>query len=153
VKKYLLILLILSSCRAAQKQHDPITPAEADVIVFVTFNIHKDSISNKNNIEMISKTRCSGTIKKQPEKIVNAENFLTVYIYDHKNLVDSIIMAHPLYKHFEYIDENNHFAVKDTVIDKADFFLRVQAPGTSGRMSIFETLKNHSKEELTTIKL
>jgi hypothetical protein len=62
-------------------------------------------------------------------------------------------MEHPLYKHIEYLDENNSFAVKDTLLDKAEFFFRIQTQGHSNEIRVFETLKNKPREKLTIIKL
>ena len=121
---------------------------EPNLITFLVLNIHRDTISSTNVVEFVSKIESTGKIKKQ--HIFTTENYLTIYSYSGKHIVDSLILEHPLYKHLEYVDENNNFAVKDTVINSAEFFVRVQ--GHFKEIKIFETLKNRSTKQLNTIK-
>jgi hypothetical protein len=148
----ILLLVWLTSCNITRKSESNIS-TDNDSIFFVVFSIRKDPNNAKHIVELVSKTQSAGTIKKQNRNTAQSSNFLTIFVYNDKNLSDTMTIAHPLYKHIEYLDENNSFAVKDTVIDKAEFFLRIQAQGHSNRIRLFETLNNKPREELTSIKL
>ena len=122
-------------------------------VIFVFLTIHKDSSDKKHIVEMVRKTESSGKIKKQFQNTFHSDNYLSIYVYNDKNLVDTMKIEHPLYKHFEYLDENNSLTAKDTVLDKADFFFRIQKQGHSNEIRIFETLKNKPRKEISIIKL
>ena len=121
---------------------------EPNVISFLMFNIHKDTINLANVVTLVKKIESNGKIKKQRNFL--AKNYLTIYSYSGKQILDSLIIEHPLYKHLEYLDENKKFMVKDTVITSADFFVRLQ--GKYNELKIVETLKNKSAKELNIIK-
>jgi hypothetical protein len=152
MKRALLFFMILSSC-SIMKESENYNKIDRNTIVFMVLNIRRDLIDNKHIIKLVSKTECNGKIKNQPKNILCSGNYLTIYQYNDKNIVDSIILEHPLYKHFEYLDDNDNFSVKDTIIDKADFFFRIQAESNTTKLKILETLKNKSREELITIEL
>ena len=148
-----LIIILLISCSANKKAVVESVPP-SDSIFFVTLKIFKDSISSANKIELISKKESAGKMKPATNKtLLTAQNYLTVYIYINKNLTDSFSFDHPLYKHFEYLDADKTFLVKDTIVAKEDFFFRIQKHGASVNVKIVETLKNKSKTELVTLKL
>jgi hypothetical protein len=112
---------------------------------FYMFNIHKDNNSSTNIIKLISKKEVAGKMKTESSN--RSSNYLTLYLYSGKKLVDTVAIDHPLYKHYEYTDQNGAFTYKDTIIDNADFVLRAQRSITEIR--IFETIKNQPKKELT----
>ena len=145
-----LFYILLVSCTVSRK-NDSSTNTDSNSIVFVTLSIHKDSTNSKHIIELLSKTQSSGKIKNQNS--FHSENYLSIYIYNNNKLVDTMTIEHPLYKHLEYLNAKNTFSVKDTVLDRAEFFIRVQTHGNSNEIRIFETIKNKTKNELTTIKL
>lgn len=148
----LLLLLVLASC-SLTKQNESNKNTESNSIVFVVLCIHKDSNNTKHIVELVSKTQSIGKIKNQNKNTFHSGNYLTIYIYNDKNLIDTMTIQHPLYKHIEYLDENNTFAVEDTLVDKTEFFFRIQTQGNSNTIRVFETLKNKPREELITIKL
>ncbi len=147
-----LILLLLASC-SVMRDKDSNADARSSSIVFVLMEMHRDTADGRNVIQLLSKTESNGSFKNVPTGAVVSENYLTVYVYRNNRLVDTLMLEHPLYKHFEYLDENNNFAVKDTVLDRADFFIRLQTRGSSNEIRVLETIKNKAGEELTTIKL
>jgi hypothetical protein len=148
----LLLFIVLISCSVTkEKENNKI--AGTDSIVFAVLSISKNSANTKNTITLIRKTKSSGKMKKQNQSASHYENYLSISVYENKALIDTLIIEHPLYKHFEYLDENNAFSTKDTVLDNAEFFIRFQTQGHASEIKILEILKNKSKKELTTIKL
>lgn len=111
---------------------------------FYVFTIHKDNNSPTNIVTLVSKKEIAGKMKT--ESTHRSVNYLTLYLYSGKQLVDTISMDHPLYKHYEYADQNGTFKYKDTLINNADFVLRTQSD--INEIKIFETLKNQPKRQL-----
>lgn len=146
----ILSLLLMMSCSVSKQNISSleIDKKEPNLISFLVLNIYRDTISSTNVIEFISKIESTGAIKKQHS--FPTQYYLTFYAYSGKHIVDSLIIEHPLYKHLEYVDENRNFAVKDTIINHAEFFVRLQ--GHFNEIKIFETLKNKSPIKLNTIK-
>lgn len=146
----ILPLLLIMSCGVSKQNISSLEndKKELNLITFLVLNIHQDRMRSIHVVEFVSKKESTGEIKKQ--HIFTSENYLTVYAYSGKHIVDSLILEHPLYKHIEYVDENKKFAVMDTVINSADFFVRVQ--GQFDEIKIFETLKNKTTQQLNTIK-
>lgn len=110
---------------------------------FFVFNIHKNN--STNIVDLVSKNKIAGKIKT--ESTNRNPNYLTLYLYSDKQLIDTVAMDHPLYKHYEYMNQNGTFTFKDTVIDTADFAIRTQ--NNINEIKIFETLKNQPKKQLT----
>ena len=127
--------------------------SESNSILFILLRISNDSNSTKHKVELLSKTTSVGKIKKVNDNAFHSENYLTIQIFNNRKLIDTRTIEHPLYKHLEYSDANNSLAAKDTIIDNAEFFFRVQAQGNKNEIRVFETLKNKQKEELAIIKL
>lgn len=140
----------MMSCSVSKQNNSSLEndKKEPNLISFLVLSIHKDTISSTHVVEFVSKKENTGVIKKQNS--FPTKYYLTIYAYSGKHIVDSLFLEHPLYKHIEYVDENKNFAVKDTIINRADFFVRLQ--GHFNEIRIFETLKNKSPQELNKIK-
>ena len=152
MRAILLLFVLLASC-SITKENENNKKTDSCSIIFLVLNIHKTPIDAQNIVELVSKTESDGKIKNQNINIFHSENYLSAYVYNNKTLVDTIMIEHPLYKHFEYLDANNTFSVKDTILNKAEFFLRLQTQGRSNEVRISELLKNKARKELAIIKL
>ncbi len=151
-----LLLLYLStyflSCVPLKRTSNPvITPAE-DKLMFVVMAIEQNELEKKNNISFISKTPAQGRIKGQT-RIPSTANCLTIYHYSGKKLLDSLVLEHPLYKHFEYFNEQHQFAIKDTVLKREEFFFRIQLQGQQNSIKIVEKLQQTPPTMLTHLNL
>lgn len=146
----ILSMLLILSCHASKpdKKNVQNQNNEPNVISFLMFSIYKDTISSTNLVTLIKKTESAGKIKKQRNFLT--KNYLTIYSYSGKIIVDSLLIEHPLYKHLEYVDANKNFVVKDTIINSADFFVRLQ--GKFNHLKIVETLQNKPAKELNLLK-
>lgn len=149
MKSLLFLLILFSCCRSALKNEN----IESDTIVFAVLNIHKNSTDSKSTIHLVSKTQTAGKLKTQNLNPVHTDNYLSVYVYNNKKLIDSMTIEHPLYKHIEYLTEDDTFAVKDTILDQSEFFIRFQTIGKSNELRISETIKNKTAKEQTILKL
>jgi hypothetical protein len=152
IKKIVIVILfpiLIMSCGVSNNNtsnlETEIKEPEPNQSSFFVFNIHKDGNNSTNIVELVSKKEIAGKMKT--ENTNRNPNYLTLYLYSGKQLVDTVAMDHPLYKHYEYIGQNGTFAFKDTVIDNADFVIRTQK--NINEIKIFETLKNQPKKQLT----
>ncbi|RYE18033.1 MAG: hypothetical protein EOP51_22790 [Sphingobacteriales bacterium] len=117
-------------------------------------SVSRQNSGQPSNVRVISTTVSEGTLKKtRKDAGSNRGNYITLYFYQNAALTDSLTLAHPLYKSLEYPAGNNTFAVKDTVLSEAEFFVRfkVTAPGTE--IKITETLQPSPPRQIAFIKL
>ena len=142
-------LLLIISCNVSEQSKSSWENdrKEPNLISFLILSIQKDTNNSKNIVEFVKKIESIGVLKKQYP--IPTKYYLTIYAYSGKHIIDSLTLEHPLYKHFEYIDENENFATKDTVINHAEFFVRLQ--GRFDEIKIFETL-NRPTQKLCTMK-
>jgi hypothetical protein len=152
IKKIAIIILfqiLLISCGVSNQNNSnsetEVKEPEPITSWFYVFNIHKDNNSSGNTVELVSKKEITGKMKT--ESTNRSSNYLTLYLYSDKKLVDTVAIDHPLHKHYEYIGQNGTFAYKDTIIDNADFVLRAQR--SINEIKLFETLKKQPKKQLT----
>lgn len=152
---FILALLLTISCRLPLQNTTPIEnksteqqDKDPNIISFLVLNIHTDSNKAKNIVTLISKKETNGILKKQQK--VKDKNHLSIYAYSQNKLVDSTFIAHPLYRHLEYPDDNNQFSVLDTILNNADFFVRLK--GKFDEVKIYETIKNKPTLHLNTLK-
>ncbi|MBK8563157.1 MAG: hypothetical protein IPN76_07350 [Saprospiraceae bacterium] len=121
--------------------------------IFVVLRISKDKEQRKSAIEFVSKTKSLGEIKEIPQGQIDAENFLTIELFEGAKRVKTIFMPHPLYKRIEYFD-GNKLATKYVELEKEEFFIRFQmSVGSSNKVRISETLNGLKSTKLTVIKL
>lgn len=124
-----------------------------DSIVFVVLKISKDSLQGKNVIELVSKTKTVGKIKNEYQSQADAENYLTIDLYEQGKLIKTIVISHPLYKKIEYL-EGSSLTTKSIDLNSEDFFVRLQINDSkSNKIRISETLKHSAKKELAVINL
>ena len=151
----LLLSILLISCGVPKKNEphqENTTSVDENALVFVLLKINRDSIQQKNTIELISKTIASGKMKDGFQNQSKSENYLTIDQYAQGKLVKTFTIQHPLFKQVEYSDGNN-LTSKTIELDSANFFIRLQLSGSSNKIKISETLKDTPTRELTTLKL
>lgn len=141
-KLCIIVLLILGSCNSTRpvkevkRSNDSIAitgEVSSERIVFVNLKIKRDSVSGKNNIELINKTFTTGHLKNGMKGNGRSNNYLTCILYEDKLASDTIRLDHPLYKTFEYMNEKNEMTLKQMDVKEAEFFLRFQLKGKKSR--------------------
>lgn len=157
-KKVILVVsffIMLSSCGGAKINNDKSTSnvsENTEAIVFLVFKMQQNDLK-ENSIELISQTQVSGKMKAEPENIAAKENYLSIDLYQKNRLYKTIIKEHPLFKHVEYPDENNHYVSKNIEVKEDEFFFRVQKNEQPIEIRISETLKNGTKKQLIDLKI
>jgi hypothetical protein len=151
IKKITMVILfpiLIMSCGVSNHNNSnletEVKEPEPNQSWFFVFKIHKNNNNSTNIVELVSKKEIIGKMKT--ESTNRSPNYLTLYLYSGKQLIDTVAMDHPLYKHYEYMHQNGTFAYKDTVIDNADFVIRTQK--NINGIKIFETLKDQPKKQL-----
>lgn len=155
MRTLLLLSVLLAACGPAKKTESNKSKdlnTDVETIAFLVLRIRKDTVQGKNTIELVSLTKTAGKIKSDPQNHIDSENYLTLELYEQGKLINTMLIAHPLYKRVEYADGNT-LKSKSIELDKEEFFIRMQVKGDSGKIRVFETLKGTSKKELMTIKL
>lgn len=154
---FVLTVLSLTGCKSSKpavvadrSTNDEI--AASDSIAFLIMTIAQNSATQKNEIIKQRIKVSAGTLKTETHSAI-AANQLKGYIWQGGVLRDSVIVNHPLYKHFEYFDDGGKATAKDTLVNKAEFFLRFQKPVADAEIRLFEQIKNASPSHLITIKL
>lgn len=144
----LLFQVLIIGCGASNNNNSNLETEdkepEPNLSYFFVFNIHKNNNNSANMVELVSKKEIAGKMKTESTK--KGSNYLTLFLYSGKQLIDTVAIDHPLYKHYEYIGTNGTFAYKDTLLDNADFVIRTQK--NINEIQIFETLKNQPKKQL-----
>jgi len=149
---FLLAFIALTSCLVINGRQG-IAQTEEHLIQFLVLSIHQEPRSAAPVVKLLSKSTGNGVLKKQGASGLRSGNYLMMYVYHNQQLYDSIRLEHPLYKHFEYLNAENQLSVKDTVLHKADFFVRFQITATVTEVRISETLRNAGTRQISTIKL
>lgn len=158
-KLFLLYLAIALSASACGKTN--ITREEAhgikqvlpDSVAFITMKIESDSLASASRLHILSINKKPGKIKTGAEKPINYSSYLTFMIYDSDSaLIDSFSIEHPLYKSFEYVDENSQLTTKAVILKDAEFFIRIEMKNSKS-MVIKETAAKGNAILLSKIEL
>ena len=126
---------------------------QREEIVFLSFKMVHDPVSGKNAVSLVDKTKTTGKIKSQNDADKHSGNYLTVKFSPKNGVPKTMIIAHPLYKHFEYPDDNGKYVSKDVQLKEAEFFFRLQTSGSLDTVKISESLQNKPESELITLTL
>ena len=149
---FILLSIILTSCTSTKTTESSIPNSSENAIYFLVFKISKDSLQEKSSIELVSTTKSIGKFKNDNLDHIDSENYLTFDLYEQDQLINTILLEHPLYKNVEYV-EGNTFATKSIELNTEEFFVRIQMKGNSNKIKVSETLKDSIKKELLSIKL
>lgn len=158
MRPYLLIWLaaLFLSCgtsRIPEAETVSITQNPHETIVFLSFKMEKDTVAHTNKISLIGKTKARGRVKIGSDTDADTPNFLTVELFQNGTLAKTFTISHPLYKHLEYLGDDNKYTFKDAEVDAEEFFIRIQTQGNQNTIRIFENLKGSPKKELLTLNL
>ncbi len=143
MRYFVFLLVLLTACTFKKAQENDQLPNE-DKIVFLVFKASRDASLANTQVQLIKKIETTGIIKKSEKRSEPGANYLKFVFYEDGYFYDSIKIEHPLFKHFEYLDEANKFAVKDTMVLESEFFHRFQLRNRKYVMQIFEIVNNQA---------
>lgn len=150
MKALLLTTLLLGACTLAKPAGAP-TDEDGNSILFLVLRIRKDTGEAPAAVELLSKTISPGKFKPETPEPGRPENYLTLYLYRNKKVVQTLLLPHPLYRHIEYSAADGSLAAKTVELPDAEFFVRLQLQGDA--VVISETLGNRPQRRLTKLKL
>lgn len=156
--KALIILSVASvlSCNPPKNTHlsDPNknTSEESPSILFLDYQVTRDSTKSFYNAQLINMTLVKGIIKDSPINITRAEkNDLELLVLDNKlQTVSQRHIPNPLDRSVEYVNDAGQFERKMIHLDSAQFSVRLQI---ESRASSIVLTRIHGEEQEATILL
>ena len=148
--------ILLTSCQWARSTDDAVEPLpEAAFIQFYVLKISRDSQAAlpRSQVELLRSVNGKGQMKWAGPTDSPNKDYLTVYRCAGKKIMDSVVVAHPLFLHVEYADETGRYATKDVVLDSAQFFFRLPGRRDVDNLQVLETLKGSAKTKLGGLKI
>jgi hypothetical protein len=152
MKYVVFFLILLTSCVAKRAQVEKTIPLK-DRILFLVFNASRDSSSSNTKINLIKQIESVGKLKQTKSHSEAGANYLLFQFFQKGNLLDTVKVEHPLVKHFEYQDERNQMAVKDTMILNCEFFHRFQLNNGKYKLHIYEMIYKKPPYFVTSFEL
>lgn len=126
--------------------------ASMDQLMFLVFQIKKNTGGDYSKIAVIKREKVNGKIKQGHPHEDTFENQLSIYQYNNQTVIDSIVCEHPLYKDVEDF-HGNTMTTKSIELDSAEFFVRLQLNSKTNEIKIYEKLKQNKRQEINSIKL
>lgn len=93
-------------------------------LVFLTFIMHSDSISG-TSVELIGKTVVDQKLKSDPQNSSAPNRVWISQLSGSGDKLSSVALEHPLFKRFEFADDQGQFQSKEVILKDAEFFARV----------------------------
>jgi hypothetical protein len=117
--------------------------------------ISRDSLAvvPRSQVVLLKSVDGKGQMKSGVPTDPPGPDYLTVYRCVGKKIVDSTLVAHPLFLHLEYADEAGRYATKEVVLDTAQFFFRLPGRRDVDNLQVVETLKGSTKTKLGVLKI
>lgn len=147
----LFVLLAFYSCETTRALDE--SPEPESRIQFLVLSIERNSDKTKSTVRLIRKSESTGTIKRKAASEDHAPEMLTLYLLNEQRIIDSTSIAHPLYRHFEYPDQNGQFVTKDTILKQAEFFVRFQTTEPATELKVLEQFNQSPPRAISTIRL
>ena len=138
---------------AEKEKEEAIKSVQEERIVFVNLKITVDSVLKRNRIDVIDKTVATGHLKNNGGGAIRSNSYLTCIVYEDGQSNDTIMLQHPLYRVYEYMNEQQQLMLKETDEREATFSLRFQLRGKQAQLKILETIHGNSQKEIALIKL
>lgn len=112
-------------------QKDSITAeniATQDSIIFIFFNIQKDTSQQKTSVQLVEIKKVKGKVKSDPlTQYIDTDNYLEVLFLDNgKNIIKEGKIEHPLHPKMEYLDEDGKFKWATPTLYETEFSIRIQ---------------------------
>ena len=111
---------------------------QEDVIVFLMFNIVKDTTAHSTSITAFQVYESEGTLKEALADSPPADQFLLCILSNEKETEkDTFYLEHPLYRNVEFVNDQMQLDRKLVELESAEFFARIQKQDFSS-IQIFE---------------
>jgi len=152
LNRFSLFCIVFACMLAACKSPQPAATAEVqveetvetngevqeDIIVFLLFNMVKDTVGNSSAISTFQVYESPGKLKEGLADMPPADQFLMCILSNEfQTESDTFYLEHPLYRNVEFVNDQNQLERKLVEMDQAEFFARIQKENFS-TIQIFE---------------
>ena len=121
---FLMFSFALVHCKPAPVQMSTTKKDPIVGLVFLTFVMHEDSTSRRT-VELMGKTIITQKLKSDPQNST-AENRVWVrQLTSSGEKLSSVALDHPLFKRFEFANDQGQLQSKEIKLNDAEFFARV----------------------------
>lgn len=165
--KYLFLfalLLALYSCKISKDSNGTFYDTENDFIdksvlniIFINFKISKDSLQLNSDVTISGVQITDGELKKgtfPATSNVTYENEIRCAFEDeNNNALYETTIEHPLFKKFEYTNDDGKFAVKEVILEEAVFSLRAKYQENMKYIRVIEKLKGLKEVEIAKLEI
>src|SRR5687767_3274421 len=140
----LLLFYLLLSC-STTKQISPVaTRPEEEKILFIAYEVLRDSITGKISTNILYQRTVDGSIK--PGSLENApasEGNWTIRVSNTKDLaLESLVVENPLHQKQEYVNSNGALQMKELWLPRAELAIRMNYIKGMSTIEIAEITNN-----------
>ena len=129
-------------------------PEEAQILFF-NLSISKASKKDKTQVVLVETIVSKGKIKRDYPKSspVKAFQLRCSFLDDQKNVLKQTTINHPLYRRYEYQDDEGQMQSKVVESNEGQFSLRTQLTEGIVYLQVEEILEDNQPIQLQTLKL
>jgi hypothetical protein len=121
------IVTVLNSCQHKIGSVGTTTVPSQDSILFLAYEVKKDSVSGKISLDILFQKKTAGLVK--PNSMDNASSEpgnWRITAKDKKDKsVQTLLLENPLHKKLEYVDANGNMAIKDVWLNRTELTVRM----------------------------
>ena len=156
--QFCLLLFVLSflSCTPKNKSLASAKVIENEIpqIVFLTFNVVKDTLTKKVSISLKNKIVVNGKFKDQEQiSAKNSPNNLTLVFGNGNKVLKEIYIEHPLYKRVDVYGDKGEISTKEINLTTAEFTLRIEKQKEINKVTIHEFVNFTETKSINILKL
>ena len=127
---FLIMISIMISCHPAKHTYssDPVETKATPKILFLNYQISRDSTKTNYNAQLINMIIKEGTIKEDQQEMGQAEiHDLELLVRDrNQQIISHRYIPNPLDKSVEYVNDAGQFERQMIHLDSAQFSIRLQ---------------------------
>lgn len=121
---FVMFSFVLVSCKTTSVQTSTEKKDPIEGLVFLTFVMHTDSASGKS-VDLIGKTVIHQKLKSDPQNSIALNRVWINQLSSFGVKLSSVALDHPLFKRFEFANDQGQFQSKEVTLKDAEFFARV----------------------------
>jgi len=149
---FLIMISLLMSCNPAKHTYssDPVETKATPKILFLNYQISRDSTKTNYSAQLINMIIKEGTIKEDPQHNGQAEiDDLELLVLDrNQQLISHRHIPNPLDKSVEYVNDARQLEQKMVHLDSAQFSIRLQIKPRASSILLNRFIGNETEAKL-----
>jgi len=147
-----LLFIIIFAVTALTSCHHKIAPvgtttvASAERILFLAYEVTRDSVSGKISAKILYQKKATGIVK--PNSIERAANELgnwRVIVTDRKDKpVESLLIENPFHRKLEYVGTDGKLSIKEVWLSRAEIAVRLNYKINMTKV-VLQEIRQHKK--------